>query len=35
MTSFLFSILRDIPRPLLVALSLVAGMVGVWMWAQV
>lgn len=35
MTAFLFSILRETPRPLLIALSLVAGMTAVWLWGQI
>lgn len=34
MISFLFSILRETPRGLLAALSIVIGMLAVYLWAQ-
>lgn len=34
MIHFLYSILRDTPRYLLAAFSILAGMLAVWLWGQ-
>lgn len=34
MTSLLCSLLRELPRPLLLTTGVVIGMLAVWLWAQ-